>query len=166
MLEDREHWCIIDTETTGLNPKRSRVVELTVLSSYGDLILDTLIHPGIHIPSEVSTIHGISDEIVTGAPAMAEVWTELVRATKGKTLLAYNSSYDKAILDAEAEKCEVPPLESDWDCVMMKYSAFIGAWNARFGNYRYQKLPSAGHRSHIDCKVTLELIHQMSECEL
>lgn len=165
LLESPEDWCIIDTETTGLNPRYSRVVEITVLRGSGELVFDTLINPGVPIPEEVSAIHGISDELVEGSPTMAEAWSALQEVTDQKLLLAYNSSFDRGMLFFEAIRNELPKLKSDWECVMLKYSAYVGEWNSRFGNYQYQKLPSAGHRSRLDCEVTLDLLRLMGGSE-
>jgi len=161
LLENPNDWCIIDTETTGLNPRYSRVVEVSVLNGNGDLVLDTLINPGVPIPEEVAAIHGISDELVIEAPSMIEAWLDLQEVTRNKLLLAYNSSFDRGMLFYEAIRNDLPKLKSNWECVMVKYSAYVGAWNSRFGNYQYQKLPSAGHRSQVDCKVTLDLVRLM-----
>lgn len=165
LLAQPENWCIIDTETTGLNPVFSRVVEITVLNGRGELILNTLVNPGVPIPAEVAAIHGISDVSVVDAPVIGTVWPELISAIQGKLVLAYNSAYDRAILENEARRHGLIEITSNWDCVMMKYSAFVGKWSQRFGNYQYQKLPSAGHRAHLDCKVTLDLLHQMGGTE-
>lgn len=166
LLLDRDAWCIIDTETTGLNPKFSRVVELTVLGGDGDVKLESLIDPKCDIPLEVSRIHGITSDQVSGAPTLSEVWDDLLRVTRGKLLIAYNSSYDRSILDNEAMRYGLKVPQWDWQCAMVKYSSFIGKWNSRFGNYTYQKLPNAGHRSYQDCKVTLDLIIMMAQVDI
>lgn len=165
LLENPDSWCIIDTETTGLKPRYSRIVEISILSGRGEIVFDSLIDPGVPIPQEVAAIHGISDELVVGSPSMTQAWLELQEVTQDKLLLAYNSSFDRGMLFYEAIRNDLPKLKSDWDCVMVKYSAFVGIWNSRFGNYQYQKLPSAGHRSNIDCKVTLDLVRLMGESQ-
>ncbi len=163
LLEKPGDWCIIDTETTGLQPKSSRVVEISVINGSGDIVFDSLINPGVPIPQEVARIHGISDDLVVDAPSISDSWLRLQEVTQDKLILAYNSSFDRGMLFYEAIRNGLPKLKSEWDCVMVKYSAFIGIWNPRFGNYQYQKLPSAGHRSNIDCKVTLDLVHLMGD---
>lgn len=166
LLENVDNWCIIDTETTGLNPRFARAVEITVLGVSGDVIFDSLVNPGISIPAEVSRIHGISDSDVADAPIIAGIWEELELAIQGKVLIAYNSRYDQSILQFEALRHGLRPIASAWECAMKRYSAYVGAWDSRFGNYRFQKLPSAGHRSQIDCKVTLDLLRTMSEAQI
>lgn len=161
LLKDPHSWCIIDTETTGLNPKHCRVVEITVLDGEGNLLFDSLVNPALAIPQEVSKIHGISDAHVSASPAIFELWPKFKEAVAGRRLIAYNSAYDRAVLHHEASRHELESIGGNWECAMTRYSAFVGAWNPRFGNYRFQKLPSAGHRALVDCQVTLDLVHLM-----
>lgn len=100
------------------------------------------------------------------APLITEVWPELMDVTKGKLLIAYNSAYDRAILDNEAFRNGLQIISGRWECAMIQYSSYVGSWNSRFGNYTFQKLPSAGHRSYLDCKVTLDLIRAMADTEI
>ena len=65
---------VIDSETTGLDPAKARIVELAVVSlKNGKLAQDggvrLLINPGEPIPPAATAIHGIADEAVAGAPA-------------------------------------------------------------------------------------------------
>ena len=87
LLENLDDWCILDTETTGLKPRYSRVVEISVLSGRGELVMDTLIDPGVPIPQEVADIHGISDELVVGSPSIVEAWLQLQEVTRNKLVL-------------------------------------------------------------------------------
>lgn len=166
LLDNLDSWCIIDTETTGLNPKISRVVEITVLGGNGEVRFGTYVNPGCEIPPEASRIHGITKGEVIDAPLITEVWPELMDVTKGKLLIAYNSAYDRAILDNEAFRNGLQIISGRWECAMIQYSSYVGSWNSRFGNYTFQKLPSAGHRSYLDCKVTLDLIRAMADTEI
>ncbi|MFC9431472.1 exonuclease domain-containing protein [Streptomyces sp. NPDC056987] len=101
--EERERWAaaalldpdvvVLDTETTGLHPT-ARIVEIAVLSSAGDVLLDTLIDPGEPIPAQASKIHRITNADVAGAPTFADVLPQLVRLLEGRRCLIYNDAYD------------------------------------------------------------------------
>jgi DNA polymerase-3 subunit epsilon len=55
---------VIDLETTGTDPKKDRIVEISVLKIMpdGERIYRTRrLNPGIPIPAEASAIHGITD---------------------------------------------------------------------------------------------------------
>jgi hypothetical protein len=101
--EDRKRWAaaalddpdvvVLDTETTGLHTT-ARIVEIAVLSSGGEVLLDTLLDPGEPIPAEVSELHGITDATVAGAPTFSDVLPTLTALLDGKRCLIYNDVYD------------------------------------------------------------------------
>ncbi|NNN11525.1 MAG: 3'-5' exonuclease [Acidimicrobiaceae bacterium] len=153
-------WLILDTETTGLSTITSRVVEIAVLEPSGNVLLETLVNPETEIPEGASRIHGISNLDVVNSPTMTEVWPELLATVENRLLLCYNVNYDKPLLANEAARRGLTPIDSTWQCVMLRYAAFVG--EPGYGGYRYQKLPSAGHRAKDDCLATIELIHKMA----
>jgi hypothetical protein len=91
---------VLDTETTGLDDD-ARIVELAVLSSAGDVLLDTLVDPGVPIPAGASDIHGITDSDVAGAPRFSDLVVRLADLLKGKRVLIYNKWYDVGVLRHE-----------------------------------------------------------------
>lgn len=96
---------VIDFETTGLSAKSgARVVEVAVArvepGNEPKLVLDTLVDPDG--PVLCSSIHGISDDDVLGAPNFTELICEVVLALDGALVGAFNSSFDMAFLSAEA----------------------------------------------------------------
>lgn len=88
----------IDTETTGLDPKSSRVVEIALIDHTGKTLLDTLIDPQQPIPAEASAIHGIFDDNVAGAPRLVEVMPLVCALARGKEVVIYNAHYDTQFL--------------------------------------------------------------------
>src|SRR5262245_27775718 len=95
----------LDLETTGLNPWRDRIVEISVLrvQPSGDAAQRTRrINPGMAIPPEASAVHGITDSDVAGAPSFQEVAPALLRSLDGCDLCGYNlKRFDLRVLCAE-----------------------------------------------------------------
>ncbi|WP_232734382.1 3'-5' exonuclease [Kitasatospora sp. CB02891] len=83
---------VLDTETTGLHSE-ARIVEIAVLGSDGEVLLDTLLNPGEPI-GEASEIHGITDVDVVSAPVFSAVLDRLSAVLDGKRCLIYNDVYD------------------------------------------------------------------------
>ena len=78
---------VIDTETTGLDPRKARVVEFAAVRLVGGRLdatgaLRRLIDPGEPIPPAASRIHGIDDAKVAGAPRFAAAWPEISARTR------------------------------------------------------------------------------------
>lgn len=99
----RETWLIIDTETTGVDIETANVVELgLVWMEQGRVIRHEshLVNPGEPIPPAASEIHGITDEMVSGAPTMAQLADKVLDAVSGVSVVCgYNAlSYDFPLL--------------------------------------------------------------------
>ncbi len=104
-----------DTETTGVDVYRDRIVTASLLlfaprPSGGHTISARhwLINPGIPIPAAATAIHGITDQIATAhgtppAQAITAIAAELRHlADMGTPLIIMNAPYDLTILCQEA----------------------------------------------------------------
>jgi len=159
---------ILDTETTGLHDT-ARIVEISITTATGAVLLDTLVNPGEPIPAEATGIHGITDEIVAGAPPFAEVAAEFCDAIRGKRVIVYNLSYDLARLEHEfamlgpviGSWIAVRKTWARWEDAMEPYSAWYGDWNDYWGNYRWQRL-DGGHRALGDCLAVIGCLKAMA----
>lgn len=155
---------LLDTETTGLDDD-ARIVDIAVTTATGRTLLDTLINPGEPIPASATDIHGITDEMVAGAPTFAEVLPLLADAVAGRRVLIYNRSYDVARLRHELALLD---LDADawlaaarWEDAMIPYSDWVGEWNDWHGNYRWQPL-GGGHRALGDCLAVIDCLKAMA----
>jgi len=104
---------VIDTETTGLDPAKARIVEIGALPLKGGKLdeksaLRQLVHPGQHIPEVATRIHHIDDAMVASAPAFAAVWPELAAAISGSILVGHTLGFDLAVLRRECERARLP----------------------------------------------------------
>jgi DNA polymerase III epsilon subunit family exonuclease len=71
-----EEFVIIDIETTGLDSRLDKIVELAGIKIKQGEIVDSfcsLVNPGIPIPKEATNIHHITDRMVKNAPRINEV---------------------------------------------------------------------------------------------
>ncbi|MFL0028488.1 exonuclease domain-containing protein [Streptomyces sp. NBUL23] len=91
---------VLDTETTGLGDD-ARIVELAVLNSRGEVLLDSLLDPGVPVPDDAAAIHGITTEELAGAPTFSAVLGQLTELLDGRRCLIYNQWYDVARLRHE-----------------------------------------------------------------
>lgn len=67
---------VVDTETTGIDPRTNRVVDLGAAYFQGghrQRLHRMLVNPGIPIPPAASAVHGISDAQVANEPGFSVV---------------------------------------------------------------------------------------------
>lgn len=99
----------LDFETTGLDPKRHRVVEIgaVVFTPAGSIIQEfhTLVHPGGLITA--SSIHGITPTDLASAPEFGEILAEFSEVLTGRVLVAHNAAFDGAFLHRELVRAGV-----------------------------------------------------------
>lgn len=93
----------LDTETTGLKPTTSHVVEISIVDELGATVIDSLINPGAPIPADATKIHGITDAMVASAPPMSEVLPRVLALVAGAQVVIYNSAYDTQFLPGLVE---------------------------------------------------------------
>ena len=179
---------LFDTEATGLGDD-AEIIEITIMDSSGQVLLDTLVKPSKAIPEESTAFHGITDSMVANAPTWPQVHDLVIAAFKGRTVLAYSIGFDLKILrrmatmhgldmPAETVNAEhIVMLEGGTvvQCVMRAYAVL---WHERTtserstGGYRWKSLGDAcrsqgidaagAHRSKPDCEMTLKLIKAMA----
>lgn len=95
---------VIDCETTGLDPKVDRIIEVAIIHMIGGQVVDrysTLLNPDMALPEEVVKITGITQEQVATAPRFAEVAAEVHKRLSDRVFIAYNLTFDRAFLTEE-----------------------------------------------------------------
>ncbi len=104
---------VLDTETTGLDTKNDRIVEIGAvrLDSARIGLPDTyaaLVRPDVPIPEPATGIHGISDADVASAAPFSEAMPAFTRWAGPRIVIGYSIGFDLAILAAEHGRRGMP----------------------------------------------------------
>jgi len=111
---------VLDFETTGLLPGRDRTIEVAATLLVDHRPVDTfcrLMHPGFALPAFITSLTGITDQMLRGQPRPEEVMPALHRFVRGPPIVAHNASFDRAFLQAEWTRAGLQP-ESEFLCTM------------------------------------------------
>ena len=97
---------VIDTETTGLDPAKARIVELAAVRlTVGRLAeqgsFRRLVRPDEPIPAAATRVHGIGDGTVADAAPFAEVWPQFTTYAGDSVLIGHSIGFDIAVLKRE-----------------------------------------------------------------
>jgi DNA polymerase-3 subunit epsilon len=98
------HFVIVDIETTGGNPKSSKITEIAMYKHDGQEVIaeySTLINPETTIPTFIVQLTGISDNMVREAPKFYEIAKEIVEFTEDCIFVAHNVGFDYGVIRAE-----------------------------------------------------------------
>ncbi len=101
-----------DTETTGVDVTRDRIVTAAVVlrDAAGTTVRTWLLDPGVDIPAAATAIHGITTvharaHGASPAVALDEIAHALTAAlAAGTPVVAFNASFDLSLLDAELRR--------------------------------------------------------------
>ena len=165
LIESGTVFTAIDTETTGLNYRTDRIIEIGavrfdktgVLSTYQSLIK-------ADITETASEITGITSGVLEGAPLIGEVLPQVIKITDGSILLGHNLHFDLYFLNTEAERCGQKGFSNkaiDTLCLsrwaypqnrQFKLQALAGQFDIKV---------EAAHRAFDDANVCMELFKRI-----
>jgi DNA polymerase-3 subunit epsilon/CBS domain-containing protein len=100
---------VIDTETTGLDPRKARLIEIAAVRIASGRIESArsfrrLVNPGEAIPRETTAIHGIDAAAVADAPSFPQVWPEFSAFIGPSVVIGHTIGFDLAVLQRECER--------------------------------------------------------------
>jgi len=104
---------IIDTETTGLDPKQGhRIIELAALEIIDRRTTGRAVHfrldPEREIDAGATEVHGMTWEDLKGKPRFRDVVAEFVDFARGTDWVIHNAPFDVGFLDAELRLAALP----------------------------------------------------------
>lgn len=99
-------YAVIDIETTGGNAQKNAITEIAILIHDGKNITDTfhtLLNPEQFVPSFITNLTGITNEMVETAPTFSEVAEEMFSLLQNKIFVAHNAGFDYAFMKNKFE---------------------------------------------------------------
>ena len=131
-------FAVLDVETTGLSPKRDRILELAIVrvDIDGNPVDEwsTRMHP--ERPIGATHIHGIRDEDVAGAPLFRDLAPTIAAGLAGLPIVAHNARFDMAFLSSEFAS-------AGWDLPRLASYCTLDA--------SHHHLPHLDRRRLVDC---------------
>jgi DNA polymerase III subunit alpha, Gram-positive type len=95
---------VFDLETTGAKAPPCRITEVGAYRVAGGMIVDefhSLVNPEMPIPAFITSLTGISDEMVSDAPLFSEIVCDLLEFIGDSVLVAHNARFDIGFLNYE-----------------------------------------------------------------
>ncbi len=97
---------ILDTETTGLDPSEGhRIIEIGCVELINRRASNNryqqYIDPGREIDRGAMEVHGITNAMLAGKPAFADIAKDLLEFIKGAELIIHNAPFDVGFLNNE-----------------------------------------------------------------
>jgi DNA polymerase-3 subunit epsilon len=97
-------YTVIDIETTGGSPKFHKIIEVAIVTFDGKQVVDTyetLINPQRFIPPFITSLTGITNEMVKSSPSFHEVAAKILEMTNDQIFVAHNVNFDYGFIKNE-----------------------------------------------------------------
>jgi DNA polymerase III subunit epsilon len=128
---------VLDTETTGIDPRRGhRMIEIGCLEIEDLLPTGRTFHrylnPERLIEPDAIRIHGITNEMVADKPKFADIAQDMLDFIGTSKVIAHNAAFDRGFVNMELERVNLSPLITDqWiDTLEMARQKYPGASNS------------------------------------
>ena len=103
----------LDLETTGFNPRFDRIVQYAFVGSDTDgahLSLQSLVNPGVSIPTESTHVHGISSNDVASESDFGDHINSFREMAEGAIIVGHNViAFDWRFIEVECARFGVEP---------------------------------------------------------
>ena len=109
--DPEQPYAVVDIETTGGNSQYHRITEVGIVKIINGVVVDewqSLINPQRHIPSSITRLTGISNDMVAGAPVFADVAESIDAFTRDCVFVAHNVNFDYGFIKQEFARLEQP----------------------------------------------------------
>ena len=159
-------YAIVDIETTGGHAAAHAITEIAVFLHDGQQVtrqFHSLFNPQQKIPLYITSLTGISDEMVADAPVFEEMAAEIHEMLNGQVFVAHNVNFDYSFVKHQLKRCGYNLEVKKLCTVRLGRKVFPGLPSYSLGNLcrSLQISISNRHRAGGDAEATVELFEKM-----
>ena len=164
-------YVVVDIETTGVSPTKNEIIELSairVVDNKAAETFSTLIKPKGRISSFITSLTGISNEMVCDKKPIENILGDFCNFVGSSVVLGHNVRFDVSFIRENCKKI----LGTDFSNPTIDTLRISRFFLPEVKNHKlatlaeHYNISTAGHhRGLVDCEITYQL-HQRLRCEL
>jgi DNA polymerase III subunit epsilon len=159
-------YAIVDIETTGGSAQKSRITEIAIILHNGSQIIEeftSLVNPECYIPSGITQLTGITNQMVESAPRFFEIARKVVEITEGAVFVAHNAQFDYKFIKEEFKRLGYDYSRNTLCTVKLTKKIFPGYPSYSLGNICTNLgIPvNSRHRAMGDAAATAKLFEML-----
>lgn len=166
-MKNIENYVVMDLETTGLNPKLDKIIEIGAVKVRNGQIEDTFstyINPGRKISERVSTLTGILDKQLETAPFIEEILPEFLQFVGNDCLVGHNLMFDYSFMKKAAVNQQMTFEKEGMDTLKISRRFLASLESRRLGALcDYYNIALVAHRALNDAVATHILFQKLVE---
>lgn len=123
-------------------------------------------NPGVHIPSEIQALTGITNAMVRKAPSVGEVMQQAAAFVGSYSLAAHNAAFDQKFWDAELQRISLQRQQTFTCSLLLSRRIFPELSSHGLGTLVQKlRLPNTGrsHRALADAEATAHLLLRLQQ---
>ena len=161
-------YAIVDIETTGGSSRIEKITEIAIYQHDGEKVTGefvSLINPERNIPYFITSLTGISNEMVENAPRFYEVAKKIIEFTDGRIFVAHNVRFDYSFIRQEFKALGYNFKRNILDTVALGRKLIPGHRSYSLGNIcKVLNIEINGrHRAAGDALATVKLFEKLIE---
>ena len=163
---------VLDTETTGLDPRSGdRVVEIGCVELENHIpsgrIWHNYFNPERDMPQAAFEVHGLSSEFLSTKPLFGELVDDFLSFIEDAKLIIHNARFDIGFLNAELERASRSPITMDFvmDTLALarrKHPGAPNSLNALCKRYRIDNSARTKHGALLDSELLAEVYMELT----
>lgn len=169
MTDNNDTHVVLDIETTGFSKRMHAMTEIAAIKVKDGKIIGkfhTLVNPETHIPSKITEITGITDEMVKDAPVSKDIMPDFVKFVEEYPIIAHNATFDHGFLNHHSKMHTGKSLNNTTICTMKLANRIpLNIVNKKLGTLceHFNIDNNQAHRALSDTLATVELFTKFRE---
>lgn len=157
----------LDLETTGLNPKQDKIIEIGMVKVYAGKItaqMETFVNPGKALTQRIIELTGIEDEQLADAPDISKVLPDALDFIGDAVLLGHRVLFDYSFMKKAAVNQRLVFEKKGIDTLKLART-FLPDLQSRSLTFlcEYFGIEHSAHRALTDAKAASALYHKLAE---
>ena len=158
-------YIVLDVETTGLDRTNDKIIEIGMIKVENGKVSDyyeSLVNPGIHIPSAASNVNGIYDKDVSEAPTIENIIDGISAFIGTLPIVGHNTNFDIAFLAREMSENGLEKHLYYYDTISICKDVALPVPNHKLETImKYFEIKDVqAHRAVADAEVTLAVLQK------
>lgn len=107
LLELTDNYTVLDLETTGLDPRRCRIIEFGIVRVRDSRVTDrftSLADPGEPLDAYITALTGITDDMLSGAPSLTDALHRALDFIGDDIVVGHNVNFDIGFMCASCRE--------------------------------------------------------------
>lgn len=167
LLHKTDSCVCIDLETTGLNPKTDKIIEIAAVRVEAGRVTETfesLVNPGRPLEERIVELTGLTDGLLKNAPDITKILPAAMEFIGEAVLLGHSVLFDYSFIKKAAVNQRIEFERQGIDTLRIA-RRYLPELESRSLDYlcAYYKIPHRAHRALEDAKATCALYDRLWE---